>query len=1180
MPAYKNSISSRIWFTKDFEWQSTNVLADVKAKAASEEGKIAKFQLVASSKDGYTAEIHTRETEEFCPYVEALVDGSYRKFYAKYDTYTFGCEPSIIQGHKETMYVEESVSSIEAFGEKDEYTKVSFMQFDFEGLTPNNKITEARLYLHGRMFESESPGGVRIPSDKKSVFLMPFIRGETELDEEMTYSTYSGYTNDYTLWDGEMSPEYHVNPNTGIQSNNYVIMMTRYLSAASNGYAFTRDETFGWHCMRILMGLIRNVGDYDDMVYTDTRPGSGIDGTFYVGQTGTELPNLMKDFIHSECMTPEILSALIKHIWQMTKLVVEDWCDQDEGHNWGTYSTRGLVSFTMYFPEFRDSHGPTEGLLDPTLPGSMQGGWTEVAKYRIGYKVGDVIYENGASVEVSIEYGTEALVNLLFALSEADRTNADASDYFSEELVKRLADNAYFLLGHTNPWYGDWQIGDGSSYSENYPSRVKRILDLTDDQQLEYLVSAGTRGETPDYLAVIHDNVGKVTLRNSWNKNAVAAHLEGSGGLGTHGHNDDLSITLAAYGEYLLIDPRMGFYGIGEPNECWLSSTRGHNTVIINDTIGTGDKNYRLADGLDAVMDENGVLTGYDVVGQLTHYPNSQKTNTPVNFNPDNREINDVYDFVRGETFAYTNNNAMKSDYQVIRDTLFMHKGYFIVTDYLNPENDEESNKYEQMWHMFPSANISIDPKTNVVRSNNDNAANVAIATVNADENTLLTLEPGIVAFGKGNNVDAEYANFEKNAVGTTTFNTIIYPMTPSEDVTIFTEKLDLNVAEDVANAFKAQVLEQKSGTTTDISYYTLFEENEKASRTFGDYVTDGTLALAEKGAEGYGAAVIRDAKVLEDTTTDSYIVYSNKEISDLGIVWQENSIDLSSTKADEIDITNLTVVANNEVDTVRLNGEKISFKQEGKYVYFGLKAIIEDDTKLDEEEEEKEEVKNPVHGGSSGGKGSGSSGGGKGSGSSGGGISLGGGTALGGTTNTNKEFKDAQGHWAEDYIKKAVESGIVKGDDKGNFNPEKPVTRAELISMVVRALGDAEEVGIDNTFSDVKDSDWFAKDISKALKLGIISPDIWFRPNDKVTREEMCKIIVGFAEKMGITGEISDISGFKDNNDMSAWAKPFAQKAIGYGLMQGMDENSFGGKFSANRAQAVTVIQRALDRK
>lgn len=54
--------------------------------------------------------------------------------------------------------------------------------------------------------------------------------------------------------------------------------------------------------------------------------------------------------------------------------------------------------------------------------------------------------------------------------------------------------------------------------------------------------------------------------------------------------------------------------------------------------------------------------------------------------------------------------------------------------------------------------------------------------------------------------------------------------------------------------------------------------------------------------------------------------------------------------------------------------------------------------------------------------------------------------------------FKDYEEvpQWAKDekIVEKAVAAGIVKGDDKGNLNPNSRTTKIEVLAMIVRALG------------------------------------------------------------------------------------------------------------------------------
>ena len=46
---------------------------------------------------------------------------------------------------------------------------------------------------------------------------------------------------------------------------------------------------------------------------------------------------------------------------------------------------------------------------------------------------------------------------------------------------------------------------------------------------------------------------------------------------------------------------------------------------------------------------------------------------------------------------------------------------------------------------------------------------------------------------------------------------------------------------------------------------------------------------------------------------------------------------------------------------------------------------------------------------------------------------------------------EDITGHWAEDAIRRCVEKGLMRGYEDGSFQPDKPVTRAELATVLKR---------------------------------------------------------------------------------------------------------------------------------
>lgn len=90
----------------------------------------------------------------------------------------------------------------------------------------------------------------------------------------------------------------------------------------------------------------------------------------------------------------------------------------------------------------------------------------------------------------------------------------------------------------------------------------------------------------------------------------------------------------------------------------------------------------------------------------------------------------------------------------------------------------------------------------------------------------------------------------------------------------------------------------------------------------------------------------------------------------------------------------------------------------------------------------------------------------------------------------------------------------ILKGDDKGNFNPDNTITRAESAAVIVRLLG-LEEAAAGaagaTQFVDVAADHWGSGYINMAAQSGIIAGygDGNFGPEDAVTYEQFVKMLV-----------------------------------------------------------------------
>lgn len=201
-----------------------------------------------------------------------------------------------------------------------------------------------------------------------------------------------------------------------------------------------------------------------------------------------------------------------------------------------------------------------------------------------------------------------------------------------------------------------------------------------------------------------------------------------------------------------------------------------------------------------------------------------------------------------------------------------------------------------------------------------------------------------------------------------------------------------------------------------------------------------------------------------------------------------------------------------------------------------------------------------------------------KGSSSGGGGSSSGGSIVVPRPDKTPQEpdkeiFADIQSHWAKDAILSLYEKGIVKGVSDNVFDAESYVTRAQIAAMLVRAL---KLSGADAEFSDVTSDKWYYKDCGALQQAGLIrGADGKFRPDDNITREELCTIISRIL-KNEREYTLSDLE-FDDKGEISAWAVNGVGASFEAGLVNGIGNNIFAPKKLTTRAQAATIIDKLL---
>ncbi len=177
--------------------------------------------------------------------------------------------------------------------------------------------------------------------------------------------------------------------------------------------------------------------------------------------------------------------------------------------------------------------------------------------------------------------------------------------------------------------------------------------------------------------------------------------------------------------------------------------------------------------------------------------------------------------------------------------------------------------------------------------------------------------------------------------------------------------------------------------------------------------------------------------------------------------------------------------------------------------------------------------------------------------------------------------FIDLGSHaWAADAINSLADKGIIKGTSENTFSPGNNITRADFAILLVRAF-EKESDNRDN-FSDVLDTDYFAKELAIARNTGLVSGigDNKFAPRDFIKRCDMMLMVyrVLKSEEIDLVGDgVLDVPQYSDFDTVPDYAKEAVSALIGAGLVNGK-----GARIAPNdnttRAEVAVLLKRVLD--
>ena len=144
-------------------------------------------------------------------------------------------------------------------------------------------------------------------------------------------------------------------------------------------------------------------------------------------------------------------------------------------------------------------------------------------------------------------------------------------------------------------------------------------------------------------------------------------------------------------------------------------------------------------------------------------------------------------------------------------------------------------------------------------------------------------------------------------------------------------------------------------------------------------------------------------------------------------------------------------------------------------------------------------------------------------------------------------------------------------------FVPAANITRGEAAAMFARLF--KEYPGLDYNYkkyyTDVDESYWGFKEVAYLSEFGILSgySDGTFRPNNKITRAEFVKIAESFEALTWGLSPYNDVDG-------GHWAFRYIVSSAAKGWISGYPDGSFRPNSFISRAEAVTIVNRLLERR
>lgn len=163
---------------------------------------------------------------------------------------------------------------------------------------------------------------------------------------------------------------------------------------------------------------------------------------------------------------------------------------------------------------------------------------------------------------------------------------------------------------------------------------------------------------------------------------------------------------------------------------------------------------------------------------------------------------------------------------------------------------------------------------------------------------------------------------------------------------------------------------------------------------------------------------------------------------------------------------------------------------------------------------------------------------------------------------------------WFYDDVVDASQLGLINGMGFGIFAPHKTATRAQA-TKILWVMGGSHEAQSVTHFPDVDAFAWYAPAVAWAKENKVVNgyADGNFGPEDPITRQDLVVLLYRWSGEA--QEDLSHLSAYKDGGDVSLYAQEAVCWAIEKGILTGYTDKTLRPKNQITRAELAAVMVR-----